>query len=106
MGKISLLSNVSLDNVLYVPDLAKNLISVGQICEKGYVVCFYRDTCKIFSNCKITGNQILTARKSGGLYMLQCRPISECEHSMSLQSRQGSESVNAASSAGLIKIMI
>ena len=34
-------------NVLYVPDIDQNLLSVGQLVEKGYKVLFNNDCCLI-----------------------------------------------------------
>ncbi|CAH0719652.1 unnamed protein product, partial [Brenthis ino] len=98
VGKTTLSDNVSLSNVLFVPDLSNNLISVSEITNKGYVVTFHKDYCTIYSDCKITGNQVLFANKNNGLYKfkLQDRPNPRVGHSMSLQSRQGTMSANAA----------
>lgn len=46
-----------LSDVLLVPDLEQNLLSVGQMVEHGYVVHFENDTCKIYE--KGGSNQIV-----------------------------------------------
>jgi len=57
-------------NVLYVPNLSANLLSVSKMTEKGYNVVFDRESCKIFdeSNFEITGNLEFVCAKKDGLY--------------------------------------
>ena len=38
----------TISNVLYVPDLKSNLLSVGQLQEKGYEIFISKGTCEIF----------------------------------------------------------
>nr|KYP36812.1 hypothetical protein KK1_042050 [Cajanus cajan] len=40
-------------NVLLVPNLKENLLSIGQMMEKGYTLHFEGDTCKIYDNKKL-----------------------------------------------------
>nr|KYP38350.1 hypothetical protein KK1_040422 [Cajanus cajan] len=40
-------------NVLLVPNLKENLLSIGQMMEKGYTPHFDGDTCKICDNKKL-----------------------------------------------------
>lgn len=42
-------NNVHIDNVLYVPQIGGNLISVKKLAEKGIKVTFYQNTCEIRS---------------------------------------------------------
>lgn len=67
---------------------------------KGYSVVFLKDGCTVYSDCKVTGNRVLTARKVNGLYKikLQARPDPQFLHSKPLQYRQGTESAHAAKS--------
>jgi hypothetical protein len=94
-GRVLLASNINLNNVLHVPDLSSNLLSVSQITDKGYTVVFTKDHCKVFDDIKFTGNQVLIASKDNGLYRYkaQVRHILEEEHSNLLQTRQ--ETANA-----------
>jgi len=57
-------------DVLYVPNLSANLLSVSRMTEKDYNVVFDRESCKIFdeSNFKITGNLEFVCAKKDGLY--------------------------------------
>lgn len=41
-------NQVSIDNVLHVPDLSSNLLSISQLCQKGHTVVFKNDGCQIF----------------------------------------------------------
>ena len=59
-----------LKNVLYVPELAHNLISVSQITRDGKVVKFYDSSCTIFHGEKI----IAHGSKINNLFILD-RPI-------------------------------
>lgn len=36
-----------MSDALYVPDFKNNLLSVANICDKGYTVIFNKDGCKI-----------------------------------------------------------
>jgi len=38
---------------LYVPEIDQNLLSVGQLLEKGYVVVFKDKTCEVFDTTNI-----------------------------------------------------
>jgi hypothetical protein len=42
-GRVNLCPNVSLNNVLHVPDLSSNLLSVTQVTNKGYTVVFDKE---------------------------------------------------------------
>ena len=57
-----------LTNVLYVPELATNLVSVKQIVAKGMQVNFAKDRCNIISG---EGQVLGKARLDGKLYKLQ-----------------------------------
>lgn len=99
IGKTFISPELTLNNVLYVPNLAKNLMSVSEITKNGYVVVFSNNYCNIYSSCQITGNKVLTINKQDGLYKLkvdeQTRPDLQLGNSMSLHG-QGSMSANAA----------
>lgn len=63
--KIKLNGSVwELQNVIHIPDLRKNLISVGQLASEGYTTIFHGD------NWKISKGAMMVARgkKSGTLY--------------------------------------
>ena len=70
--KITLSTGVScckLSNVLYVPDLSYNLLSVSKAAKSGKVIEFHGNGCNIINkNSKI----IAAATKIGDLYFLNC----------------------------------
>ena len=58
--------NILLTNVLFVPDLRGNLISVKKLANKGYEVHFKESVCKITKSGRIVASAIVT----NGLYEL------------------------------------
>lgn len=59
---------VTLEDVLYVPDLNGNLLSVGRIEERGFHVTFAEGKAEVT---KDTGELILTATREGRLYSVK-----------------------------------
>jgi len=49
-------------DVLYVPEINQNLLSVGQLLEKGYVVVFKDKTCEVFD---IIGFKLMSIKMKG-----------------------------------------
>lgn len=76
VGKISLklrlpddkINDCTLLNVLYVPKLAYNLLSVSQAASTGKCTSFYETDCKIYCKNLI----VATGSKIGKLYVLNC----------------------------------
>ncbi|XP_062539278.1 uncharacterized protein LOC134207587 [Armigeres subalbatus] len=58
---------IEVKNVLQIPELATNLLSVSKICEKGLSVVFSADQCEVRGN---NGNVIASGTQIGGLYRL------------------------------------
>ena len=54
-------SGKQIHDVLYVPDLEENLLSVGQLMENGYSLVFRDNNCKIYD--KIEPNQVIVEVK-------------------------------------------
>jgi transposase InsO family protein len=61
---------VKLNNVLYMPDLSCNLLSVSKAQDAGYLVTFDSKGAKIERN----GSTLLRARRNGGLYEIIGKP--------------------------------
>lgn len=62
---------VKMSNVLLIPELLTNLISVSKIAEGDKVTVFDKECCRIFDNSVIVkGNALLTAPLKNGLYVL------------------------------------
>ena len=68
-----------LHNVLLVPNLSYNLISVSKLTEAGKSISFEETQCSI--SCA-DGEVIATAKKVGCLYYLDFHPTSECSNAM------------------------
>lgn len=62
---------VPVHDVLYVPDLSSNLLSVSKIAERGKRINFGESSCKIFQG----SNLMAIGRKKNGLYKLCCRSL-------------------------------
>lgn len=43
-------NDIEVNNILYVPELAANLLSVKKIVDKGNTVLFNKEGCSIFNN--------------------------------------------------------
>lgn len=66
-GKIST-STLTLPNTFFIPKLAFNLISVGQLCELGFELIFSANGCRVQD--PQTGQTLGTGRKVGRLFEL------------------------------------
>jgi len=51
-----------ISDVLYVPEIDQNLLSVGQLLEKDYVVVFKDKTCEVFDS---TGIKLMSIKMKG-----------------------------------------
>ena len=70
----------TIKNVLFVPDLSQNLISLKKITQAGYKVEFLGSTCKASS--QDSSDVIVQGRiaPEGNLYQLDGNVISNCAH--------------------------
>nr|CAI5870545.1 unnamed protein product [Callosobruchus analis] len=59
-------------NVMYVPSLSTNLVSVSRVTKKGYCVVFDEMSCKVYNknNFDVKGNLEATGMQKDGLYSL------------------------------------
>ena len=73
---------LTLTNVLLIPTMGVNVISVRQLCSKGYQVIFQQENCVV----KKGGVEYLRARKTGGLYQLVIHdlPVSSIERALAM----------------------
>ena len=42
-------NSLIIDNVLFVDDLKHNLLSISQLCDKGYKIIFQDNACMVFN---------------------------------------------------------
>ncbi|KAG9447257.1 hypothetical protein H6P81_013385 [Aristolochia fimbriata] len=69
VGSICTPSGIRLSNVMYVPQLLLNLISVGQLCDLGFHVLFTSSGCQLQD--PTSGKVLGTGRKVGRLFELE-----------------------------------
>ena len=76
-----------LKNVLFIPDLVHNLISVSQCTENNKKVIFYDDCCKIFTS---DNNKLIAqGKRFGKLFILDC----ETQNSVHIASDKSKQSL-------------
>ncbi|KAJ8890598.1 hypothetical protein PR048_010107 [Dryococelus australis] len=71
-GLVKLKSDVDVSDVLYVPDLSANMLSVSKMANRGLKVFFDSEECKVYDDCQIRGNIIVTAVNEGVVYKVKC----------------------------------
>ncbi|KAL4324324.1 hypothetical protein GQ457_11G019910 [Hibiscus cannabinus] len=73
IGSIGNHSSILIDDVLYVNGLKHNLLSISQLCDKGFNVFFESNGCKIIN---IETNQVvLVGHRIGNIYMVHLDDI-------------------------------
>ncbi|GMI75526.1 hypothetical protein HRI_001221900 [Hibiscus trionum] len=73
IGSIGNHSTILIENVLYVDGLKHNLLSISQLCDKGFNVLFDKNGCKIVD---IKSNNImLIGHRIGNIYMVHLDDI-------------------------------
>ncbi|GBN98692.1 hypothetical protein AVEN_73040-1 [Araneus ventricosus] len=60
--------NIKISNVLYMPKLGRNLLSIGRIEEKCFKVEFLNGEAKVIGK---NGATVLTAKRKGRLYIIK-----------------------------------
>lgn len=102
IGEVKLKDSITIEKVLFVPNLSANLLSVSRLTQKGFTVIFNRDSCNIYKNCEIHGNPIFSCKIFNGLYKWdgcsQVRSSQSVHSSMFLCNRQEIQSANVAAS--------
>lgn len=91
-------------NVMFVPNLSANLLSVSKLCQDGYIVQFNNEGCFLYDkDCKTFGNYLIKIACTNGIYKLEgcvCDGNSlNRRHSLLLRNRQDSLSAAVATSA-------
>jgi len=67
-GNVGTENSTTIDNVLYVEGLKHSLLSISQLCDKGYKVNFEANTCTI-SN-ETSGKVLFTGKRVNNIYLL------------------------------------
>ena len=86
-GKIK---RCNLNNVLCVPKLAYNLLSVTKASEAGKTVCFNKNICAILNK---KGKALTIATKLGSLYYLNCKQSQNQLMNVSIDKRESKETL-------------
>ena len=73
IGFIGNQSSILIGNVLYVDGLKHNLLSISQLCDKGFNVAFDANCCKIINI--ETNNVVLIGHRIGNIYMVHLDDI-------------------------------
>lgn len=71
-----IVSTIKLKNVLYVPQLCRNLISTRCLTERRVAIIHVRNMCKMISNYG-EGTVIMTGQKYGGLWRLHLSTLNQ-----------------------------
>ncbi|XP_057977620.1 uncharacterized protein LOC131164449 [Malania oleifera] len=66
----------TISNVLYVPDLRSNLLSAGQLQEKGYVITIQKGVCEIYDPTR--GAIAIVQMSSNRLFPLKIESVQSC----------------------------
>ena len=66
----------TISNVLYVPDLKSNLLSAGQLQEKGYVITIQKGVCEIYDHTR--GAIAIVQMSSYRLFPLKITSVQYC----------------------------
>ena len=66
----------TISNVLYAPDLKSNLLSAGQLQEKGYVITIQKGVCEIYD--PVRGAIEIVQMSSNRLFPLKIESIQPC----------------------------
>ncbi|KAG8226784.1 hypothetical protein J437_LFUL002830 [Ladona fulva] len=81
--KVKLIVDSKISDVVFVPGLATNLLSVSKMAKNGLSVVFSNEKCRIFrnENLSVQGDEVATATDTGGIYRLDVKCI-DGEHSI------------------------
>lgn len=62
----------TINNITHVPNLSANLLSVSTMVNRGFVITFTEQGCRIYdkNDCEIKGNVKVTAKEEGGVYKI------------------------------------
>ena len=78
ISKIQIIPQTCLENVLYVLGLKHNLISISQLCDRGYKVSFESSLC-IITN-PFNNDTIFIKNRQENIYMIDLNDITITNH--------------------------
>ena len=73
IGTIGNNSHTQIKNVLFVENLKYNLLSISQLCDKGYRVCFEANACHVINS--ITNQIIYIGKRHENVYVIHIDEI-------------------------------
>ncbi|KAF1896235.1 hypothetical protein Lal_00018514 [Lupinus albus] len=73
-GRVGKLPSTTIEGVLYVEGLKHNMLSINQLCEKGFHVAFYSDKCIIED--KVSKESKLVGKRINNIYMIALNDVS------------------------------
>ena len=89
IGKIQIIPQTCLENVLYVLGLKYNLINISQLCDKDYKFCFQSSLCII--NNPFDGSTIFIRNRQGNIYMIDLNDITIVNHCLIANNAKSNE---------------
>ena len=89
IGKIQITPQTCLENVLYVLGLKHNLISISQLCDRGYKVSFESSLC-IVTN-PFANSTIFIGNRQGNIYMIDLNDITIANHCLVADNAKSNE---------------
>lgn len=66
----------TISNILYFPDLKTNLLSAGQLQDKGYMITIYKGGCEVYDPKR--GSTAVVKIFSNGLFPLKIKTVQAC----------------------------
>ena len=78
--KLDSRTSMKMKEVLYVPGLKKNLLSISALDKKGYIVSFIDGKVLMWSKGKTLEDVVVIGEEEGGLYKLKKHPETSLVH--------------------------
>ena len=89
IDKIQITPHTCLENLLYVLSLKHNLISVSQLCDRGYKVFFESSLCIVTNS--FDNSTIFIGNRQGNIYMIDLNDITSINHCLVVDNAQSNE---------------
>ena len=89
IGKIQITPQTCLENVLYVLGLKHNLISISQLCDKGYKVSFESSSCRVTN--PFDTSIVFIGHRQGNIYVIDLNDIVNINHCLVVDNAKSNE---------------